>query len=222
MVKVMPEPAKPDARITNCAGASRAALLGSPAVPGTAASAPAEASAHPRAAFMTDADEESILALVITASSGALQIGEQSARLRRAAELIPDFGDYSRLLRRSMKQAFDLGKSEGKRRTDAAKGSWRRIFKHFARRLGIEQGIEIFAIDRAGSYDCRMTGKVRPDREWREFVKHGRKYFIFPQELVVLAEKARLREERRVGRTAGMEGTAGNDGTEGTGRNRAT
>lgn len=126
-----------------------------------------------RATFMTDADEERILALVITASSGAMQINEQSARLRQAADLFPDFAHYSKLLRRSMKQAFDLGKAERKRRTGAAKGSWRRIFKHFARRLGIEQAIEIVALDRAGNYDCRMTAKVTPDREWRAFVKQG-------------------------------------------------
>ena len=155
---------------------------------------------------MTDADEESILALVITASSGAMQINEQSARLRKAADLFPDFAHYSKLLRRSMKQAFDLGKAERKRRTGAAKGSWRRIFKHFARRLGIEQAIEIVALDRAGNYDCRMTAKVTPDKEWRAFVKVGKNYFILPQELKVLAEKARLREERRMEKT-GMAGS---------------
>ena len=162
---------------------------------------------------MTDADEESILALVITASSGAMQINEQSARLRQAADLFPDFAHYSRLLKRSMKQAFDLGRSEGKRRTGAAKGSWRRIFKHFARRLGIEQDIDIFAIGRAGNYDCRMTGKLTPDEEWRKFVKQGRNYFIFPQELKVLAEKARLREERRIEK-AGTGGKSDGGGKE--------
>ena len=143
-----------------------------------------------------------------------MQISEQSVRLRQAADLLPDFAHYSRLLRRSMKQAFDLGKSEGKRRTGAAKGSWRRIFKHFARRLGIEQDIEIFALDRAGSYDCRMTDKLMPDQEWRKFVKQGRTYFIFPQDLVVLAQKAKLREERRAARIV--------DRRRETGRHRAT
>ncbi len=197
-------PVTPETRVASRASVSRSA--GAVAlVPATAraASVPTTASTILHAASMTDAEEESILALVITASSGAMQISEQSARLRQAADLLPDFADYSRLLRRSMKQAFELGKSEGKRRTGAANGTWRRIFKHFARRLGIAQDIEIFALDRAGSYDCRMTTKLTPDREWRKFVKQGRTYFIYPQELVVLAGKARLREERKLQRADG-------------------
>ena len=128
---------------------------------------------------------------------------------RSAADLLPDFAHYSRLLKRSMKQAFDLGRSEGKRRTGAAKGSWRRIFKHFARRLRMVEEIEIFATDRAGGYDCRMTGRLTPDAEWRKFVTQGWKYFIYPQELVVLAEKAGLREERKTQGADGKNGLGG-------------
>lgn len=210
MVLVMPKRATPIKAKTRITGRSNTSRGDSVAAASTLTSAPANAGTTSRAVFMTDADEESILALVITVGSGAMQISEQSARLRQAADKIPDFAHYSRLLRRSMKQAFDLGQSERKRRTGAAKGSWRRIFKHFARRLGIGQDIEIFSLDRAGNYDCRMTVKVTPDREWRGFVKQGRKYFIFARELKVLAEKAKLREERRAG------------SAERTGRNRAT
>ena len=143
---------------------------------------------------MTETEQEQVLALVISTSSGAMQISEQSARLRQGAQLIPDFAHFRTLVIRSMKQAFDLGNTPGMRRTWAASSSWRRIFKHFARLHGIEQAVDIVALDRAGHYECELIDKDTADRDWRELLRLGRKFDLQRGELEALARKAKLRK----------------------------
>lgn len=126
-----------------------------------------------------------------------LDIARLRAGLREAATLIPDFPAYENLCAHTIQMAWESDRTTGKRTTHNLKMSWLRLFPYFASCQRLHADLKIRALNRAGDYACVLAPKTYRGPQWARFVKAGKAFGIYPNQLEHLVERSEKRMNRQ-------------------------
>lgn len=159
----------------------------------SAANTKAEARLNSRAAPVSAAMHEKIVAFLDARDTGYAGIERGRTLLREAAALIPDFPVYQSLCAQTMRSAWEADRASGNRTAHNRKVRWMRLFPYFAAGHGLNATLRIRALNRSGDYVCELLSKKDRGARWALFAQMGREFGIFPNQLEHLAERAEKR-----------------------------
>lgn len=128
----------------------------------------------------TQADAE-ILTLVRARATGHQNAVAHRRALQQKIGLFNDFEHFRRLCIRDLRDAFLEDRAamnhaephSPSRMTKNRRGGWLVAFRYYARHAGIEQGVEIVAVDRRGHYECNLVDKAEKTGNWGKTGANG-------------------------------------------------
>ena len=130
-----------------------------------------------------------ILAAVRAGAAGALAARERRQALRQQTRLVAGFEHFRRLCLGDLRAAWEEDRLRGTRQAKYRRLAWHTLFRHVARRAGIERDLKIVALDHQGNYLCKLVDKTTTEEsDWDRFIALGKRLGIGEAQLRALGE----------------------------------
>ena len=131
-----------------------------------------------------------ILAAIRGGAAGRSNAYANRRALLAKASWFTDFDHFRRLCLGDLRQAYIDDRRDKTRTTKNRRLTWLAMFRCFAAHAGIDQDLEIIALDRQGNYACNLIDPTPVD-DWERFVRLGAQFGITEQELTALRQTKR-------------------------------